>query len=297
MKNLLHCSVFSLHEAQLNEIANRINSSKVIHLMAPADVEGILALAQLESALLDNSQNYMRRILPPRRHVSRDHRAEIPEADGLIIHIDPFFETQPNLEITDNHIHITPLMVSITFPNSAKEHNGALECVALCSALAGIISPDGARVRKQRSMALSGSWLRSGADANYDPVLSILRDHLQKEGSIEIRPLPEVPNPEVGMIPGFSKMMLNRLTRGWSKMDLEQRSSAISELVLPTLRVDGISTMRLEELIWHRAIISGNDVDIASQLYLASNQWPSEETEAKVHASSILDGLIVNGHL
>ena len=79
-------------------------------------------------------------------------------------------------------------------------------------------------------------------------------------------------------------------------MDVEHRSSAISELVLPSLRLGGISTMRLEELIWHRAMIPGNDVDIASQLYNAQEMWPNDETEAKVHASSILDGLIVNGH-
>ena len=52
-------------------------------------------------------------------------------------------------------------------------------------------------------------------------------------------------------------------------MDVEQRSSAISELVLPSLRLGGISTMRLEELVWHRAMIPGNDIDIASQLHQA----------------------------
>ena len=80
-------------------------------------------------------------------------------------------------------------------------------------------------------------------------------------------------------------------------MDVNERSSAISELVLPTLRIEGISTMRLEELIWHRAIVSGIDVDIASQLFLASKTWPSDSDEAKVHASNMLDGLIVDGHL
>ena len=79
-------------------------------------------------------------------------------------------------------------------------------------------------------------------------------------------------------------------------MDIEQRSSAISELVLPSLRVEGISTMRLEELVWHRAMIPGNDIDIASQLHQAQSQWPQDETEAKVYASTILDGLITKGH-
>ena len=66
-----------------------ISSAKVVQLMAPADIEGVLALALLESALLDNSQHYRRRVLAPRRHVSRDHIPDLPEVDGLIIHIDP----------------------------------------------------------------------------------------------------------------------------------------------------------------------------------------------------------------
>ena len=58
MKNLLQCAVFVTLESQLLDIANRIQSANVVHLMAPADVEGVLALSQLESALLDNSKNY-----------------------------------------------------------------------------------------------------------------------------------------------------------------------------------------------------------------------------------------------
>ncbi len=124
-----------------------------------------------------------------------------------------------------------------------------------------------------------------------------MRDHLDTEGSIDICPLPEVPLPEIEMIPGLSKMMLKRLSKGWSTMDVEQRSSAISELVLPALREEGISTMRLEELIWHRIMIPGNDVDMASQLYMANSVWPDDMEQAKIHASSILDGLISSGHL
>ena len=297
MNNLLHSTIFSSLEEQLSDVAKHIGSAKIVQLMAPADLEGILALAQLEAALLDNSQHYRRRVLPPRRHVGRDHEHELPEVDGLIIHIDPFRQTQNILEINENYIHIFPLSVSVKFDSSTKEHNGAVECVAICAAIAAILAPEGTRVRKQRSMAFSGSWLRGGADANYDPVMSILRDHLDAEGSIDICPLPEVPEPVIDMIPGLSKMMLKRLTKSWPEMDVDQRSAAISELVLPTLRLDGISTMRLEELIWHRAMIPGNGIDIASQLHSANDQWPEDLDEAKIHASSILDSLITNGHL
>ena len=297
MNNLLQNSIFASLEGDLNEVAKIISGAKVVQLMAPADLEGVLALAQLESALLDNSKHYRRRVLPPRRNVSRDHVDELPHVEGLIVHIDPTHDSQSKFEFSENYVHIVPREVTVTFSGSTKDHNGVAECVSICAAIAAIISPDGTRVRKQRPMAYCGSWLRGGIDSDYDPVMSLLRDHLDKEGSIDIIPLPEVANPEVGMIPGFSKMMLNRLARSWPKMDVNERSSAISELVLPSLRIEGISTMRLEELIWHRAIISGIDVDIASQLFLASKSWPSDADEAKIHASSTLDGLIVDGHL
>ena len=297
MKSLLQTSVFSSLEEELSNVASMISSAKVVQLMAPADLEGVLALAQLESALLDNSQHYRRRVLAPRRHVSRDHIPDLPEVDGLIIHIDPFHETQSSLESKENYVHIFPLSVSVKFGSSSKEHNGAVECVAICAAIASILAPEGARVRKQRSMAISGSWLRGGADSDYDPVLSLMRDHLDTEGSIDICPLPEVPLPEIDMIPGLSKMMLKRLSKGWPTMDVEQRSSAISELVLPALRMEGISTMRLEELVWHRIMIPGNDVDLASQLHKANLLWPDDLDQAKIHASSILDGLISIGSL
>jgi len=297
VNNLLQSPIFSSLEDSLNGVCEAISSANLVQLMAPADLDGVLALAQLEAAFLDNSLHYRRRVLPPRRHVARDHIHELPEVDGLIIHIDPFHETQNRIEISEKYIHIFPLAVEIEFETSQKAHHGALDCVAICSALASILAPDGARVRKQRSMTIAGCWLRQGMDSNYDPVMSTLRDHLDLEGSIDVRPLPEVVNPALGMIPGLAERMLKRLVKGWPEMDVDARSAAISELILPALREDGMSTMRLEELVWHRAVIPGVESDIASQLHLAGNEWPDDSDKARVHASGIADALIMNGHL
>ena len=297
VNSLLQSSIFSSLEGQLNEVREVINSANLVQLMAPADLDGILALAQLEAAFLDNSLQYRRRVLPPRRHIARDHVNELPDVDGLIIHIDPFHESQSLLEISEKYIHIFPLSVEVGFEASENSHHGAVDCVAICSVLSSMLAPEGSRVRKQRAMTISGCWLRQGMEANYDPVMSILRDHLDSEGSIEIRPLPEVLNPAQGMIPGLPERMLKRLSKGWDNMDLDARSAAISELVLPALREDSMSTMRLEELIWHRAVIPGVESDIASQLHLAGNNWPEDVDKARVHASGIADSLILNGHL
>ena len=297
MNNLLQSVIFSPLENQLSQVCEAIKSAKLVQLMAPADLDGILALAQLEAAFLDVSLHYRRRVLPPRKHVARGEVQELPEVDGLIIHIDPFHETQNLIEITENFIHLFPLSVEVGFEESEKVHRGAVDCVATCAALAAILSPEGVRVRKQRSMAIAGCWLRQSMDSNYDPVMSVLRDHLDDEGSIDIRPLPEVSSPASGMIPGLSDRMLKRLSKGWGEMDVDERSSAISELVFPAMREDGLSTMRLEELIWHRAMIPGVETDIASQLYLSGNDWPETVDDARLHASGIADLLIKNGHL
>ena len=46
MKSLLQTSVFSSLEEELRHVASMISSAKVVQLMAPADLEGVLALAQ-----------------------------------------------------------------------------------------------------------------------------------------------------------------------------------------------------------------------------------------------------------
>ena len=297
MNNLLQSAIFSPLEGQLNQVCEAIRSAKLVQLMAPADLDGILALAQLEAAFLDDSLHYRRRVLPPRKHVGRGDIQELPDVDGLIIHIDPFHETQNSFEMSENFIHLFPLSVEVGFEGSEKVHHGALDCVAICAAIAAILSPEGVRVRKQRSMSIAGFWLRQSMDSNYDPVMSILRDHLDDEGSIGNCSIAEVPCAAAGMIPGLSERMLKRLSKGWNGMDVDERSSAISELVLPAMREDGLSTMRLEELIWHRAMIPGVETDIASQLHLSGNDWPETVDEARVHASGIADLLIKNGHL
>ena len=97
------------------------------------------------------------------------------------------------------------------------------------------------------------------------------------------------------MIPNFPERMLSRLAKGWDTMDFEQRSSAISELILPSLRSTELSTMMLEELVWHRLIAPGFEDDIASQLYIALNSWPEDVETAKLHGGKVADSLISKG--
>jgi len=106
-----------------------------------------------------------------------------------------------------------------------------------------------------------------------------------------------VPTPATGMIPDLSERMLSRLRKGWSKMDAEARSGALSELLMPALRNPTLSTPRLEELVWHRLMLGASDVDVMSQVHLAEQSWPNEAGKAKVHASKVADNFLKSGLL
>jgi ubiquinone biosynthesis protein COQ9 len=97
------------------------------------------------------------------------------------------------------------------------------------------------------------------------------------------------------MIPNLSERMLKRLKKAWPSMDVEARTQALSELVLPCLTDSNLSTPRLEELIWHRLLFADHPVDVVSQLHTAMVAWPKEVDAAKVHASKLADYFIVHG--
>ena len=54
---------------------------------------------------------------------------------------------------------------------------------------------------------------------------------------------------------------------------------------------------RLEELIWHRILVGGNDQDIHSQIHTIERDWPIIEVEDKKYAQRILTSLISSGLL
>jgi hypothetical protein len=99
------------------------------------------------------------------------------------------------------------------------------------------------------------------------------------------------------MIPGLSERQLKRLTKVWPTMDVDQRSLALSELLLPCLMEKEISTPRLEELVWHRMMVGDAPMDLASQAHAIKKEWPEDETASKLFASSLLDGWLRSGFL
>ena len=299
MNDLLLTHPFSDVKKRILELSEQIKVADMVHIHAPADLSGLLALSMLESAFLDTGIKYRRRFLPSDLHIPRDERLqpELPK-EGLLIFIAPFEDTWTLNELPPTkYIHITPLSVSVRLGSKQSERRGALDVVAQCAALAAQMAPNGQKVRLLRPFAATGLWLREALDTTFDPIHTAVRDHLREEGSFRVVPLPEVPSPASGMIPGLSERMLSRLQKGWLKMDIDTRSSALSELILPTLTDSSLSTPRLEELVWHRLMIGTCDVDVMSQIFLAEKAWPEESSDAKIHSSKLADFFLKTGHL
>lgn len=299
MNDLLLTHPFSDVKKRILELSEQIKVADMVHILAPADLSGLLALSMLESAFLDTGIKYRRRFLPSDQHIPRDERLqpELPK-EGLLIFIAPFEDTWTLDELPPTkYIHITPLSVSVRLGSKQSERRGALDVVAQCAALAAQMAPNGQKVRLLRPFAATGLWLREALDTTFDPIHTAVRDHLREEGSFRVVPLPEVPSPASGMIPGLSERMLSRLQKGWLKMDIDTRSSALSELILPTLTDSSLSTPRLEELVWHRLMIGTSDVDVMSQIFLAEKAWPEESSGAKIHSSKLADFFLKTGHL
>ena len=299
MNDLLLTHPFSDVKKRILELSEQIKVADMVHIHASADLSGLLALSMLESAFLDTGIKYRRRFLPSDQHIPRDERLqpELPK-EGLLIFIAPFEDTWTLEELPPTkYIHITPLSVSVRLGSKQSERRGALDVVAQCAALAAQMAPNGQKVRLLRPFAATGLWLREALDTTFDPIHTAVRDHLREEGSFRVVPLPEVPSPASGMIPGLSERMSSRLQKGWLKMDIDTRSSALSELILPTLTDSSLSTPRLEELVWHRLMIGTSDVDVMSQIFSAEKAWPEESSDAKIHSSKLADFFLKTGHL
>ncbi len=283
----------------ISTICDLMRTAPQIHIHAPADAAGVLSLCFIEAACLDVGLPYVRRFMPPQATLPRDEVIKPQSIDnGCLMFLDPFEDTWALSDIAQRSpTHITPLSVSVRLGTSKKGRQGALDVVAQCAAIAASLAPNGQRVRRLRPFAGSGLWLREALDTTFDPVHTAIRDVLSEEGSLRVVALPDVEQPSNAMIPNLSERMLKRLRKAWPSMDVEARTQALSELVLPCLTDSNLSTPRLEELIWHRLLYGDHPVDVVSQIHTAMNDWPKQADAAKVHASKLADFFLMNGAL
>ena len=139
----------------------------------------------------------------------------------------------------------------------------------------------------------SGNWLASALDNTYDAVYSTLRDYLSLEGTVQIVPLTEVQELNLGNYPWLEKSKFSEISKGWNSMNLQERQKTLFVLIRDCLQMSTPSTSRLEELVWHCVIGTGWESDLASQILLANSFWDSlTPIEA---ASEVTDQIVGSG--
>jgi len=288
MQDLSSLEPFISYRDSFSSLIESLKSANSLVIETSADLESILALVHLEAALLDAE-------IPYRRHLTNPIREGKVESSADLI-IRPFEEASDSLNSSESSVSLTPLMSSVTHGASTKERPVVVDVVALTACLALMLAPQGERVRRLRPLMITGSWLRSSLDSGLDSMYTYLKDNLRDEGSIRVVPLTEVSEPDYSAIPDISERMIKRLTKVWPEMDFEQRSMALSEMMLPTLR-SSLSAARIEELGWQRLLSAGSSTDIASQISIVEREWKDTKLSDILFASTLADRLIMTGNL
>jgi len=299
MRDLLKTPFVEPVASLLRDHIERLQQADMIHISAPATLEGVLALGQLEAAFLDNGWRYSRRFSPARKHVPRDENLlPAPPESGLGVYLNVEEETWELGDVEPSAVvNIMPLKTHVNMGGQQRLHAGALDPVLQAATIAAALAPNGRRVRSLRPYITLGLWMRGALDTSYDPIHSSAIAHLQDEGSVRTVPLPEVESPAPNMIPGLAERQLKRLSKAWPNMDVDERTLALSELVLPCLTHSQLSTPRLEELVWHRMVLGGQPQDLVSQAHIVQSTWPDEQESCRIHASKVLDRWLTSGTL
>ncbi|CAI8351230.1 MAG: Uncharacterised protein [Candidatus Poseidoniaceae archaeon] len=294
MNDLRKAPLFSSLNDVIDDALSFLQSDSLL-LVTTADLTSVLALGFLESALLDRGISYSRRILPPNSHVPPDEVDLIPKQSGAnVLFIDPWNRVETNKE---NTIIISPKPVEVEFRNSSTSRRGRVDVVLQCAVIASVLATNGIRTKRCRPYAGCGQWMMESLDTTIDPIHTIVRDFLRDEGTIQVLPLPEITDASVDMIPLASPRRLKRLQKLWIEMDAPTRAQALSEFSLPLLSSEGISTARLEELIWKRMRIPNEPTDLATSLYRLTKAWPEQADAAVLHAGRLADEILKTGRL
>ena len=294
MNDLRKAPLFASLDDVINDAVTFLQSDSLL-LVTTADLTSVLALGFLESALLDRGISYSRRILPPNSHIPPDEVDLVPKQSGVnVLFIDPWNRVETSME---NAFIIAPKPVEVEFRNSATSRRGRVDAVLQCAVIASVLAMNGPRTKRCRPYAGCGQWLMESLDTTIDPIHTLVRDFLRDEGTIQVLPLPEIPDASVAMMPLASSRRLKRLQKLWMEMDAPTRAQALSEFSLPLLSSEGLSTARLEELIWKRMRIPNESTDLATSLYRLTKAWPEQADAAVLHAGRLADEILKTGRL
>jgi|ETNmetMinimDraft_18_1059904.scaffolds.fasta_scaffold00017_9 hypothetical protein len=280
MRELVNEPAFvEIEEALKQSAASILSSRTTILLLAPPTIEGALAIAPIEGALLDSG-------IPYRRRFSNEE----PSLDSFVWISDQV--PMPKMEKSANspRVIISPIVVDGLRGHLGDPRKGPLTTALQAHALAQLIAPASPRLRSMRPWALSGNWIGSALDTVYDPVFTAIRDFLEVEGSIRVVPVTEVSEPEEKNYPWLDPGVLNVVSENWPSMNIGEREQSMALLAHPTLLTNHPSTPRIEELLWHCIVGNGWASDLATNIAHASLIW--ERTSQRGAAGRVVDTLL-----
>ena len=285
MTSLLEMEAFAESVESIEAAASVIDSdtSSTLTVIAPLTLCGAFSHAMIEAALVDRGLTYNRRFHP-----------YDSDSDGISIIIEDQNEGPTLWDSNSLILTIRPSIVLALEGHRGDGRHGRLSPVAIAASFAERLAPSGNRTSRLRPFALAGNWLHDALDQAYDPVYTSLRDYLKEIGSIDVKPLPEIPDPDVSMLPGVDKFALESLHLAWSSMGQEDKARALSNLLLPLIPLDLPSTPRVEELGWHRVIAPSWSRDLASQIHDIVQAFHSAENE-RLFLSRLIDSLVRDG--
>ena len=253
-------------------------------LVAPCNLGGVLAVAHLEAACIDAGIPYRRKFLAGDDNLQFNQAILVQDSEGISSSI-----------FKDGCLCLNPMEMEFDLGSSGLRRNGVMEEVCQSAILASMVASNGALVKRLRPWALAGSWLRNTMDNAFDAQYSRIKELLSQEGTIRLVPMVEVEDCDLLSLSGISESLLQRMKRHWPKMDLAQRSSAMSDLMLPALEADSPSTARIEELGWLRVLSADWNSDMATMLGRIQRDWPNDGLG--VHCARLVDQLLSTGKL
>ncbi len=281
MKGLVDQEIFTPIRESLRSFSRRlVREKKKTLLFAKPTLEGALAIAPIEAALLDSNIPYRRRFTTSE-----------PNSE-------PFIHITDNTDLKKTDlfgISLSTIIVEGLRGSHGDSRKGPLTTSAQAHALAMQINPRSYRLRRMRPWILSGNWINGALDTTYDPVYSFLRDYLSAEGSIRVAPITEVNNIHHENYPWINSNQIREASKKWQESDLRQREKIMESLVEPVLFSHSPPTSRVEELLWHCILGPGWKTDLASQISLSSSNW--NDDMATVSASSLVDSLLSKGEI
>ena len=272
---------FNSITATLEEAVEFLKNQSSISIIFPAKLSSAIAASLIEAAFLDAGMAYHRKI----------STSDKIENSAPCIIIDP--DEQYELRIERGCLILGLNSMEFDIGHSGKRNLGVIEQVGMAGLLAGILAPEGERTKRLRPWLLAGSWLRDSLDTAYDPQYMRFKDLLSEAGEVQCLPLPELTDCDLSQLPGLSTSLLSRMRKRWHSMSLEQRSAAMSDLLLPVLENPDCATARIEELGWRRVVGIGWDLDLATMLKESQDSWLSDP----LSVSKAMDSLISTGLL